>query len=340
MNKIFSNPNGFSLTELMIAIGMSVAIIVPTALVLNRNAHKTITQLENQSTKISDIVQAQSIIVNDLSSSEPSFNFLKVPAHAMENVEVSPGCFNYQRHNFWEKTDQNSCTPLSIVLAKDGDSFIFLKNKQGPSRTPIHFTPDRFFDLTKADTAGSDLFFSSDRFVDFLMKPDVKTKRSACIENDYLKISSLGDFTVLDAGQPRTAQYALILPCVSESSKIKPIDSSFIYNFVKDGCRDKEIYSGVKRVETFFRCMPMAGGLANSLAVPVELIRYKVVVSTNAAKKEVKRLVRERGTLDSGDKFIPTSTLILMGDFQSIVFYREATSQSLIKFKIENSNKM
>lgn len=334
MKKIFSNNIGFTLVELMVAVGISAVVVIPMTMLMDSTSQKAKTQIEKTSIGITDVIMAQNMIVGDLADAEPSFNFLNVMAEVGDAKDAPSDCVTFPRKNFWEKTYKNSCLPWVISLDSDGDEFVLLKKVTNPTRTAIHFTPDRFFDLS-GNVAGGTLSFSSGRFVNQLMKPDPQTKKSACLGKDFLKVSSLGDFFVMEGGVLKPLQYALILPCAETSSDLEPLTSSLVLPFSKDGCRDKSLYTGVRRLETFFRCMPLAGGLANAVAEPVEFIRYRIIKNKTNSKIVTLKLVREKGTIPEGSSsFVPESSVTLIEDFGSLKFYRNITTQSLIKFKI------
>ncbi len=334
MKNIFSNKKGFTLVELMVAIGISAVVVIPMTMLMDSTSQKTKTEIEKTSIGITDVIMAQNMIVGDLADAGPSFNFLNVIAETGNSQDAPHDCVTYPRKNFWEKTYKNSCLPWVISLDSEGDEFIFLKKVTNPNRTTIHFTPDRFFDLG-SHVAGGILSFSSGRFVSQLMKPDPQTKKSACFGKDFLKVASLGDYSNMEGGVLKPLQYALILPCTETSSNLEPLTSPLVSTFSKDGCRDKSLYTGVKRLETFFRCMPLAGGLANVLAEPVEFIRYRIIKNKSNTKVDTLKLVREKGRITEGSStFVPDSSVTLIDDFGSLKLYRNITTQSLIKFKI------
>lgn len=334
MKNNFKNSKGFTLVELMVAVGISAVVVIPMTMLMSSNSQKAKTQIEKTSIGLTDVIQAQDMIVQDLSEAEPSFNFLNLTAENGDLESAPKDCINYTRKNFWEKTLKNSCTPLSITLENDGDEFIILKKVTGSTRTAVHFTPDRFFDL-KPNVAGGTLVFSAERFINQLMKIDSTTQKAACVGKDYLKVSSLGDFSIMDGGTLKSIQYSLILPCAETVSALSPLVSPLISTFSKDGCKDKSLYSGIKRLETFFRCMPVAGGLANTLAESVEFIRYRLVNTSTKPKVIKLKLVREKGLFKEGsNNFTVSSSVGLIEDFGSLTFFRNLTSQSLVKFKI------
>ena len=312
MIKFLKNSIGLSLVELLIGSAMVSGIVLVTYS-LQKNVTTQLVNIGEQADIIFDQAGAIRAITEDLSFSDPSFNFV--------NSEFAAN----QRDDFWTVTDED-LGPRSIDLDLNNCIKFFAIDKSKTLNTvtgkidrkgTLLVRPSYFYNNRTLMT--DPLVYNSSKISSLL------NDNLLAISGQFIKISGMVPIFESGASQNYYRDYSLLLQVGSGASvSVVPASASAISfyrnpNPVGSGCTQNNA-----DLDQFLRCLPTPGGGSTSFYVtPIIPITYCFTKSSN--RERGYELFRKKGSRN----------ILIASGVEYLKFTRKNSNNPIVNFDLK-----
>ncbi|MCK5073672.1 MAG: prepilin-type N-terminal cleavage/methylation domain-containing protein [Bacteriovoracaceae bacterium] len=316
---ILKENNGFSMAELMIALGIS-GLLAYGISHLSNSVTKNLKSLELKSDTIISEAFARKLLVEDVMKTNPSFNFIKSIGVFNDSETKNEHCISTKNAKpyFWQVTSEDYCKSVAINLTADKDSFGFFAfdgstfEKKGNRvyKKAILESPSIFYNTSPS------LNYSSSKL------------RKVFSDNGHMKNGNLvkiqGITPMIDSlGNSR--DYAYLLGVVNNSIKRAKFDS--IWKPANSQCKENPDSA----LDNFLRCIQSAGAMARVFVIPVRYVEYQLRVPE---KKPEDGFDLYRRVLDYSKGIDHFKERLVAKRVKELSFLRKNTSSKMIDVEI------
>lgn len=309
--KLLKNSHGFSMVEMLIAMGLS-AIVIGAANYMIGDNHKYQALIGKKMEQSSDLTLGRAIIYKDLRLSSPTFYFFNTKANFYEFGDYDESrpsncmTFSGTEKEFWFTTLRQACRGLEIKLSAVGDSFWVAAEDNATGSGGTMLSPEDVIPGASID---------KDALHDFLVNSNIMVSGKA--DRNYKVQAST---SILIGDQLRS--YGAIF----NADTLELVYKDVLYDIPDDFCKTSKLAGGqINSLEDFLRCLP-GSGVPRVKVTPINLIKYEV------AKKDGKgpcgkvtylqRTTTRSGRSDAG--------FGLLDNLSSVRFYRDNTASTSI----------
>lgn len=310
----FLNEGGFTLVELVVAMGLS-SIVVGAATYMLGDNQKFQALLGKKIERSADLTLGRSVIYRDLRLASPSFYFFKEKSKFFkfsDYGETAPtNCVTMTGSDaeFWYTTLQPACRGLEMILEEPGDSFyVAIENKKKGAGGQI---------LSPEDV------FSSDKIDKTKMKDWLKTKFGDELAKGTFKIRAS---TSMMIGEQMRSYGAIF-----SGDSLKLVNNGSLYDIPEDFCQTSKLAGGsITSLEAFLKCLP-GNGIPRVNVVPINLVKYQVAEKDGNGSCQPIKYLHRTTTINGQD----SAGLGILENLTTIRFYRDNTATTSIFLEVE-----